>query len=217
MTQSFDNFFYLRLNKGLHKQSWGWWFGTPSYSLWRQCNAWPLGGLVMRKTVPLWLHTHAVRGPHNSVSSLTHDGLPCLTPMRKLTSINRISHNATRWCQEFPIPWNIQYNIQWKNTQSKMVASGTNWVLNTLRPRQNGRHFPDDMFKCIFLNENVWIVIKFSLKFVPKCSINNIPALVQIMAWRRPGDNPLSEPMMVILLTHICVTRPQWVNTFSLF
>ena len=42
--------------------------------------------------------------------------------------------------------------------------------------------------------------------------INNIPALVQIMAWRRPGDKPLSEPMMVNLLTHICVTRPQWIN-----
>ena len=39
-----------------------------------------------------------------------------------------------------------------------------------------------------------------------------IPALVQIMAWRRPGDKPLSEPMMVSLLTHICVTRPQWVK-----
>ena len=32
------------------------------------------------------------------------------------------------------------------------------------------------------------------------------------MAWRRPGDKPLSEPMMVSLLTHICVARPQWVN-----
>ena len=32
------------------------------------------------------------------------------------------------------------------------------------------------------------------------------------MAWRRPGDKPLSEPMMASLLTHICVTRPQWVN-----
>ena len=32
------------------------------------------------------------------------------------------------------------------------------------------------------------------------------------MAWRRPGDKPLSGPMMVSLLTHICVTRPQWVN-----
>ena len=33
------------------------------------------------------------------------------------------------------------------------------------------------------------------------------------MAWRRPGDKPLSEPMMVSLLTPMCVTRPQWVNT----
>ena len=73
----------------------------------------------------------------------------------------------------------------------------------------------DDIFKCIFLNENVWIVLKISLKFVPKVRINNIPALVQIMAWRRSGDKPLSEPMMVSLLTYICVTRPQWVNSLA--
>ena len=64
-------------------------------------------------------------------------------------------------------------------------------------------------FNCIFLNENVWIPIKISLKFVPKDPMNNITALVQIIAWRRPGNKPLSEPMMVNLLTHICVTRPQ--------
>ena len=86
-------------------------------------------------------------------------------------------------------------------------------LFNTSRPRQDGRHFADDIFKCIFMNENVWIPIKISLKFVPKGPINNIPALVQIMAWRRPGDKPLSEPMMVSLPTHICVSRPQWVNT----
>ena len=84
--------------------------------------------------------------------------------------------------------------------------------INTLRPRQNERHFADDIFKRIFLNANILIPIKISPKFVPKGSINNIPALVQIMAWRRPGDKPLSEPMMVNLPTHICVTRPQWVN-----
>ena len=87
--------------------------------------------------------------------------------------------------------------------------------LNTLRPRQNGRHFADDIFKCIFLNENVWIPIKFSLKFVPQGSINKIPALVQIMAWHRPGDKPLSGPMMVGLPTHIYVTRPQWVKALK--
>ena len=50
--------------------------------------------------------------------------------------------------------------------------------INTLRPRQNGRHFADDIFKCIFLNENAWISLMISLKFVPKVQINNIPALV---------------------------------------
>ena len=61
------------------------------------------------------------------------------------------------------------------------------------------------------MNENVRISINISLKFVPKGLINNIPALAQIMAWRRLGDKPLSEPMVVILLTRICVSRPQWV------
>ena len=90
-------------------------------------------------------------------------------------------------------------------------------IFNTLRLRQNGRHFADDVFKCIFLNENVWISLKISLRFVSKVPIDNIPALVQIMAWRRSGDKPLSEPMMVSLLTHICNTRPQWVNGSTRF
>ena len=61
-------------------------------------------------------------------------------------------------------------------------------------PRQHDRHCADDTFK---RNENVWIPMKISLKFVPKGSINNIPALFQIMDWRRSGDKPLSEPMIV--------------------
>ena len=81
----------------------------------------------------------------------------------------------------------------------------------TLRPRKNGRHFADDIFRCIFVNEKFCILIKISLNFVPTGPIDNISALVQIMAWRCPGAKPLSEPMMVSLLTHICVTRPQWV------
>ena len=61
-----------------------------------------------------------------------------------------------------------------------------------------------------------WMKIYKFRSISPKCvhkdPINNIPALVQVMAWRRPGDKPLSEPMMVRLPTHICVTRPQWVK-----
>ena len=107
-----------------------------------------------------------------------------------------------------------KYEYVYQECHSAVASNGWLMVekLNTLRSGQNGRCFTDDTFKRIFLNETFRISIKISLKFVPKGPINNNPALVQIMAWRRSGDKPLSEPMMVSLLTHICVTRPQWVN-----
>ena len=74
-------------------------------------------------------------------------------------------------------------------------------AINISRPRQNRRHWTD-IFKCIFFNENVWILLKVSLRFVLKVWINNIPALVQIMVWCRPCKKPLSATMMVSLLTH---------------
>ena len=70
---------------------------------------------------------------------------------------------------------------------------------NTLRPRQNDYHFADDIFRCIFMNERICILIKISLKFVLKGPINSIPALVQVMARRQTGDKPLSEPMMALV------------------
>ena len=76
------------------------------------------------------------------------------------------------------------------------MVSFEQYSINTLRPRQNGHHFPDNILQWIFLNENVWISIDISLKFVPVGQINNIPAMVQIMAWRRPGDKLLSGPMI---------------------
>ena len=109
------------------------------------------------------------------------------------------------------LSWNRSYSCYHPETLD-IYHDG---LFNTLRPRQNSRHFADDTFKHIFLNENVRISIKISLKFVLEGPMNNIPALVQIMAWRRPGDKPLSEPMMVSSLTHICVTRPQWVKYLS--
>ena len=84
--------------------------------------------------------------------------------------------------------------------------------LNTLRPRQMAA-----IFQTTFWNGFSWMKmfeyrLKFHWSFFPGGPINNIPTLVQVMAWRRPGDKPLSEPMMVRLPTHICVTRTQWVN-----
>ena len=67
---------------------------------------------------------------------------------------------------------------------------------------QNGRHFADDIFKCIFMNENILISIRISLKFVTKGPINNIAALIRIMTWRLQGDKPLSEQMMIKYLIY---------------
>ena len=91
------------------------------------------------------------------------------------------------------------------------IEYNSKWWIPLIEAETNGCHFADDIFNSIFVTQNVWTPIKISLKFVPKGLINDILALVQIMAWHRPGDKSLSEPMMVSLLTHICVTRSQWV------
>ena len=110
--------------------------------------------------------------------------------------------------------WNETSVSNWMmNCQEGVILTSPDVTyLKTLRPRHNGPHFADDTFKYIFLNENVIISAKISLNFVAKGPIDNIPALVQIMAWRRQGDKPISEPMKVRLPMHICVTRPQWVK-----
>ena len=70
--------------------------------------------------------------------------------------------------------------------------------INTLRPWQNGRHFADDIFKCIFFNENSWISNKMSMNYVCWSLIDNMAALVQIMAWRRRGDKPNLNQWLLI-------------------
>ena len=54
----------------------------------------------------------------------------------------------------------------------------------------------DDIFNCIFLNENDRIPIHISLKYAPRNPIDNKPALVLVMVWRRPGDKPLPRLIM---------------------
>ena len=54
----------------------------------------------------------------------------------------------------------------------------------------------DDIFNCIFLNENDRIPIQISLKYVPRSPSDNKPALLQVMAWRRTSDKPLPGAMM---------------------
>ena len=77
-----------------------------------------------------------------------------------------IAVKLCNWIQQY-----LKYRSNWSDTN---VYS---WI-NTLRPRQNGRHFPDDIFKWIFKNENTWITIKILLEYIPRGPIDNITALV---------------------------------------
>ena len=68
--------------------------------------------------------------------------------------------------------------------------------VNSSLPGQNSRHFVNDNFRRIFVNEMFWILIEISVNLVRKGSIDNDHALVYIMAWRRKGDKPISESVV---------------------
>ena len=146
-------------------------------------------------------------GYHLFDKHLTHWGQGSLL----LTEISWISIGIAAWYVHLytwtaisPATWRFQpILLAEKLHGERIIITHPCHHFNTLGPRQNGCRFADDIFKCIFLDENVSISIDISLKYVPKCPINNIPALVQIMAWRRPGDKSLPEPMLVGSLTHI--------------
>ena len=106
----------------------------------------------------------------------------------------------------------------WPTIHSWLFPSSHFKLLNSLRPRQNRRHFADDIFKCNFLNGNVWILIEISLKFVLKGPINNITALVQIMARRRAiiwtNDDPVQPRIYASLgLNELNEFSPTRVNS----
>ena len=155
---------------------------------------------------------------------LADDSLKCMSLTKRFEISVKISLKwvlkgliNNKWTSVQVIAFYYQAWPIWQRSMMPYGITRPQWV-NTLRPRQNGRHFPDNIFQCIFLNENVQISIKISLKFVAKGPVTIIPTLVQIMALHQPGDKPLSEPMMVFsLLMHICVARTQWVNKTGCF
>ena len=87
--------------------------------------------------------------------------------------------------------------------------------LNTWRLRQNGHHFPEDISNAFSWMKMHEFRVRLHWSLFPRAQLTIFQHLVQIMAWRRPDDKTLSEPMMVSLLTHICVTRPQWVKPYN--
>ena len=158
-------------------------------------------------------------------SQITDNSTPCWTACPCWQHSKHQSSTLLALCEgNPPVTFSMSWHHHAHPSTSHSHVGKQNWscryviyhlLLNSLKPRWNRCHFADDILKCIFWKENVSVSIKTSLKLIPKHPINSIPTLVQIMAWRRLGDKPLSEATMIILLMHKCVTLPQWVNTWK--
>ena len=105
---------------------------------------------------------------------------------KQLVCVDKTTRNSqmmTGWWSPRKMSY-IIYKVGIKITYDIITITARGCWFNTLRPRQNGRHFVDDIFE-------------FSLKCVPHGLIHYTISLVRIMAWRRICDKPLSEAMIV--------------------
>ena len=110
----------------------------------------------------------------HSLPSLWHDKIKNYV----VNNISMKSYIVLAWYSLFP----CSQNNQWINHEGKLLICRLGFCC-VQAAETIGRHFPDNILKRIFFHENVWIPIKISLKFVPKGPVNNIPALVQKMAY----------------------------------
>ena len=130
----------------------------------------------------LWIHRGALTNQRCSLA--TGCGIKNITASTTHKSVRLIHVRALRYFRVFNIADN-GCEIQYSTLHTGLNTFGDAYTFNKALFSTMG---VDDIFTCIFLNEKVWISINISLKFVPKSQINNIPLLVQIMAWGRPGD-----------------------------
>ena len=112
----------------------------------------------------------------------------CLTKSHYLNKLSIFIPNGTRTSKK-----KNQWLLNQKQSICCLQMHFKVSLVNILRPRKNGLHFTDDIYICILLSKNIRVSIKVSLKFIPKGPIDNMSGLVQIMAWCRTDDKPLSE------------------------
>ena len=125
-------------------------------------------------------------------------GVVCCLSWVRLKS--KIKHKSRRVKSDLSLspntalyPWIIKNHYLLTVAMWEWKDSNYTLQINTLRPRKTGRHFSDDIFK--------WILITISLEYVPRGPTDHIPALIQILTWRRPEDKSFSDPLIIILLT----------------
>ena len=181
VTRSFDDFFDLRLNKRLSKQSWGWWFETLSRSLWRHHNE------TICSDVAILAGTNSV-----SPSNGHHGGMTAPVPQ----TVFRSNLNLYKMC---PTDHNeiLYTSRQCLILEAWRYLSVARWCFSkwpTSCPTLGVLRMLTKFRRQLHLL--VYIFIQTSLKFVPIGPIEYKPSLVQILAWHRTGDKPLSEHMM---------------------
>ena len=135
------------------------------------------------------------------LNSITHWAWGEMATNRQMTF-----SNAFPWMELFVFLSHISLNFvpmgtslpAWEATFMHRWLRYLLHVLTHWGPDKMAATLADDIFTCNFFFETVLILIKISLNFVPRCPTENIPELVQIMAWHRIGDKPLSESMLTL-------------------
>ena len=79
-----------------------------------------------------------------------------------------------------PCPWG---SVSVSEREEGEFASSLKIIIYILRPVQNGKHFAHNILKCVFLNENINILIQILLELVHEDLVDNKSTLVQQMAW----------------------------------
>ena len=191
VTRNFDVFFALRLNKWLSKQSWGWWFETPSRSLWRHCNA---------------LHVYPADTDGFISNGFVYSWRIIVLPIF-----------MEEWLEYIPLSLALPQNhLIWE-----CFTINALWLCCWVFFLGCDPCHPIMMMRTTFITNSLpWLTIRMSLitscqkRETEKASLGLRDAVYTILCKIRSHikDKQLSEPMMVSILTHICVTRPRWVK-----
>ena len=135
--------------------------------------------------------------------------------MEQLSTINRTLFIKSKWSLKFIDSHALRAHVHfycitisvscffagiillWNHILSSLyTVTSLNTDINSSTPEQNGRHFADDIFKCIFVNEKFRNSVKSLLNCILEGPIDNNPALDKTMAWHQKGDKPLFETML---------------------
>ena len=131
------------------------------------------------------------------VSQITVKSIVCSAARTTKTSTHCITYPLWGESKDDQMPFTKgSISMSWHHNGIQNCLHIYHGSVSTLTHRQNCHNFADSIFKCSLFYKKLSISFQISLKFVSNGSINNNPTLVQIMAWRRTGDKPSSEPMV---------------------